>query len=93
MTLNAVTDKALASVNPGPGRWWKVELVKNVVKDPIRVTLMESAVEGRRAFSTPLAQARTIAVPSKIAEAADGILASVGGYLSVVGEYPLEGGE
>lgn len=89
MTQNAATDKALAAVNPGPGRWWKVELVKNAAKDPIRVTLMEEVVPGRRAFSTPLGYRRTIATPSKVAEAADEVLAAVGGYLAVVGEYPL----
>jgi len=82
-------EMAAALPDPGAGRWWKVELVKNVQKNPIKITLMEEAVAGRRALSTALAFGRTIAAPSKVAEAADMVLAQVGEYAKVIGEYPL----
>ena len=46
-TKNAATAHLLEGVNPGPGRWWKVELLKNVATQPIKVSLMESQVDGR----------------------------------------------
>lgn len=87
---NAETAKLLASVDPGVDRWWKVELVKNVSTKPIKVTLMQCVVPGRRALSEPIGFTRTIASPEKIREAADLVLAMVGEYESVIGEYPAE---
>lgn len=87
-----LTAKLLEAVDPGPGRFWRVELVKNAAKDPIKVSLMKSMVEGRRAFSEPLAYTRTIATPEAVADAADKVLVMVGGYEDVVGDYPIEKG-
>lgn len=75
--------------NPGKGRFWRVELVKNVQKNPIKITLMEELVEGRRGMASPLAFERTVAVPSKIKEAAEIVLVAAGDYKSVIGDYPL----
>ena len=84
-----VTAKLLETADPGPGRFWRVELIKNVSREPIKVTLMQSIVEGRRAFSEPLGFARTIATSAAVAEAADKVLVMVGKYEAVVGEYPV----
>lgn len=91
MNQTALTAKLLEAVDPGPGRFWRVELVKNAAKDPIKVSLMKSLVDGRRAFAEPLAYTRTIATSEMVAEAADKVLVMVGGYESVVGDYPVEG--
>lgn len=84
---NAATAALLEGVNPGPGRWWKVELVKNVSTKPIKVTLMQSQVEGRTALSEPIGYVRTIATPEKVRAAADEVLVMVGEYAAVIGEY------
>jgi hypothetical protein len=86
-TKNAATAHLLEGVNPGPGRWWKVELLKNVATKPIKVSLMESQVDGRVALSRPIGYTRTIATPKAVREAADLVLTQVGDYLKVVGEY------
>lgn len=78
---------------PGPGRWWKVELVKNVSKDPIKISLMQSQIEGRTALSESIGFLRTIATPEKVAEAADKVLVMVGDYAKVIGNYGLSKGE
>ena len=85
---NAVTAQLLENVDPGSWRWWKVELVKNVSKNPIKVTLMQSQVEGRIALSERLCYVRTIATPEKVREAAQEILGMVGDYAKVTGSYP-----
>jgi hypothetical protein len=84
---NAVTANLLGAVEPGEGRWWKVELIKNVSTNPIKVTLMQSQVEGRTALSEPLGFTRTIATPEKVREAAELVLVMVGGYAKVIGDY------
>lgn len=88
-------NKALESLLPkaGPGRWWKIELVKNVTKDPIKVSLMQSQVEGRTALSEALGFSRTIAVQEKVIEAAEQVIVMVGGYADVIGSYGLQKGE
>lgn len=85
--------KPLTLPDPGEGRWWRVEL-KGAAAKPIRVTLMESMVAGRKGLSTPLNSEQTIAVAEKIAEACDLILVRVGDYKRVVGDHgaPTEGG-
>lgn len=75
--------------SPGKGRFWRVELVKNVQKNPIKITLMEELVEGRRGMASPIAFERTIAVPGKIAEAAEIVLVAAGDYAKVIGDYPV----
>lgn len=82
-------EMAAALPSPGKGRWWKVELVRNIQRNPIKITLMEEVVPGRRALSTPLGFERTIATPKKVAEAAELVLAKVGDYEKVIGEYPV----
>lgn len=83
MNLPALTD---------PRHWWKVELVPNAGNGkPIKVSLMESLVAGRKGLSRPLAWLRTIAVPEKIAEAADLLIVQVAGYEDVVGEFGAPG--
>lgn len=78
---------------PGKGRWWKVELVKNASTKPIKVTLMESQVEGRTALSTAIGHTRTIATPAAVEAAADLVLVMVGDYADVIGNYNLKEGE
>jgi hypothetical protein len=88
---NAVTALLLSEVDPGPDRWWRVELLKNVALKPIKVSLMQGQVPGRRKLSEPIGFVRTIADPAKVREAAELVLSQVGDYLKVVGDYPMEG--
>lgn len=87
MASNATTAALLEGVDAGVGRWWKVELLKNVATKPIKVTLMESQVQGRIALSVPIGFTRTIATPKAVKEAADLVLVQVGDYLKVIGDY------
>lgn len=89
--MNTQTAKLLAEINSGAGRWWKVELEtadKRVVANPIKVSLMETQVEGKLNLSTRICTVRTIADPQKIREAADRVLVMVGDYHNVIGNYP-----
>lgn len=90
---NAQTAKLLEGVDPGEGRWWKVELVKNVEKNPIKVILMQSQRPGRTALSEPIGFKRTIATPEAVREAADYILVQEGSYAEVIGSFGLKDGE
>lgn len=85
--MNAETAKALP--DPGPKRWWRVSLNAKYKATPITVTLMESIGRGR-ALSSPLAFETCIADPGEVGKTAAIILARVGDYAKVVGEY---GGE
>lgn len=87
---NTATADLLATVDPGEGRWWKVELVKNVASKPIKVTLMQSFTPGRTALSEAIGHTRTNASPEAVREAADLVLAQVGDYASVIGEYGVK---
>lgn len=91
--VNAITAKLLEDCDPGPRRWWRVSLVKNVAKDPIKVELMESQIEGKTALSEPIGFLRTIATPEKVKLAADTLLVMVGDYAKVIGNYNLQDGE
>jgi len=82
--------EALKSVDPGEGRFWDVSLVKRATSNPIKVTLMEELVKGRRAMASELFSLRTIAVVDKVRETAEKVLVMVGGYAEVVGQYPEE---
>jgi len=93
-TSNAVTATLLdETAHPGEGRWWKVDLIKNVSSKPIKVTLMQSQVTGRTALSEPIGFVRTIATPEAVAKAADEVLVMVGDYAKVVGTYGLTEGQ
>lgn len=83
----------LQKVDPGVGRWWKVELERKVKGKPIRVSLMENSevVKGRKSFATELGYDRTIADPDSVRNAAERIVTEVGDYADVVGEYCTEG--
>lgn len=90
-TMNTETAKLLAAIEPGPGRWWKVELERSdrrVVANPITVSLMETTVEGKLNLSTRIGSTRTTASPARVRAAADKVLDMVGDYEKVVGNYP-----
>lgn len=74
--------------HPGAGRWWKVELMRNAARTPIKVTLMEEVVDGRRAISSALMYKRTVATPEEVSETARKLLEEVGAYESLIGECP-----
>ena len=94
MTSSNVANRTLLEgIDAGEGRWWKVELVKNVSSKPIKVSLMQSQVPGRTALSEPIGFIRTIATPEKVREAADEVLVMVGGYAKVVGDYGITEGQ
>jgi hypothetical protein len=87
---NTATADLLATVDPGEGRWWKVELVKNVASKPIKITLMQSFTPGRTALSEAIGHTRTNASPEAVREAADLVLAQVGDYANVIGQYGIK---
>lgn len=87
----SINEETAASLpEPGDGRWWKVERTTKYRTTPIVVTLMESMSGRRRGLSKALAFELTIADPRRIADAAGLVLARVGDYEKVIGEY---GGE
>lgn len=86
--MNTETMKLLSEVPAGEGRWWKVELIRNVATKPIRVTLMEQDGAVTRFVSTPLHHKRTTATPEAVSETAKLILQEVGNFADVVGEFP-----
>jgi len=75
--------------DPGTDRFWKIELVRNVDRNPIKVTLMENIVPGGK-LGTALIHRRTVAVPRKIVETAESMLADAGEYATLVGTYGKE---
>lgn len=75
--------------NPGRNRMWRVEVIKNVDRNPIKVTLMERVLDGSLLY-TPLAHRRTVAVPAKVVSTCDAILEDVSEYASIVGDYANE---
>lgn len=75
--------------DPGKDRFWRIELVKGVDRNPIKVTLMEVHRPGGKLFS-PLAHARTNAIPAKVYETAETILSNVSDYATIIGDYSKE---
>lgn len=71
----------------GPDRWFKVELVKNRVKEPIKVTLMESQKPGFKQLSSAIGFGYAIATKEDVRRAAEQIVVNVGDYAKVIGEY------
>lgn len=89
--MNESTADALSNLPLAEGRWWKVTLDRKSNAKPIRVSLMETTVPGRReSFSTELGYERTEAHPSAVRNAAATINMRVAAYLDVVGSYPPE---
>lgn len=86
---NEAMIKAFERVDAGAGRFWRVELEKKVQATPIKVSLMESVVVGKRHISTTLGFIRTIADPVFVANGAKIVLKRVSDYEAVVGEYPV----
>lgn len=83
------SNKRTADLLPeaGEGRYWLVELMKRRENNPIKVTLMQSLVPGRKGLAEEIGHAFTVAVPEKVRDAADLVLVKVGGYESVIGTY------
>ena len=90
MSRNARTDTL---PDPGPNRWWVVELVRPLPRsvNPIKVTLMESfdlnSLEGPKRPGSPVMYMLTVANPEAIRKTGEKILAAVGNYRELVGEY------
>lgn len=72
--------------HPGVNRMWRVEIVKNVERNPIKVTLMEHVIDGSN-FYTPLHYRRTTAEPTKVLGACEAILGDVADYETLTGDY------
>jgi hypothetical protein len=83
---NITMQGMMAGLNSGEGRWWKITVVKGVEKRPIRVALMENLPDGN-SFSTEIGFARTNASREEVFLAAKEVLAMVGNYELVVGEF------
>lgn len=86
---NTPSNKKLAGMmpDPGPGRFWDVELVKNSSANPIKVSLKSEVVEGRTNMGETLYTKRTIASDIKVVETAELMLTEIGGHEKVVGKY------
>lgn len=87
MTTNFSLDKL---VEPGAGRWWRVELIENAATKPIKVSLMEDYSDQQRGPSRVLAHRRTVARPVDIVTTAEQIIEEVGKYADLVGDYPAK---
>ena len=72
--------------DPGKDRFWKIELVRNVDRNPIKVILMERITPGSK-LGTALIHRRTVAVPRKVIETAEALLTDASEYASIVGTY------
>lgn len=74
----------------GKDRWWRITHNAKSRVNPITITLMESVVPGRKALSRPIGFDHTIASWKALAETADLVLARVGDYAKVIGDYQTE---
>lgn len=81
-----LSEKALP--DPGPQRWWRVDLVENAATKPIKVSLMEDFSPFQRGPSRVLAHRRTVARPVDVITTAEKIIEEVGKYAQLVGDYP-----
>lgn len=77
--------------DPGVNRWWDVRLVTGQTGNPIKVSLMESfdvdGIYGPKRPGRELYYLRTVAQPDEIKKTCEKILATVGNYRELVGEY------
>ena len=77
--------------DPGANRWWDVRLVTGQTGNPIKVSLMESfdidGIHGPKRPGRELYYLRTVAQPDEIKKTGEKILAAVGNYRELVGEY------
>ena len=73
----------------GEGRWWRVTHNAKSRTNPIVIQLMESMTPGRTALSRPIGFEYTVASAKALREAAETVLARVGDYDKVVGDYQV----
>lgn len=74
----------------GPGRFWEITHNPKSRTNPITIRLMEQHTPGRRGLSRAIGFEYTTASWKALSEAADLVLARVGDYDKVVGDYQLE---
>lgn len=74
----------------GEGRFWRVEHNPKSRTNPITVKLMEYVVPGRTVLSRQIGFDYTIASWKAVSETAELILAKVGDYAKVIGDYQTD---
>lgn len=74
----------------GHGRWWRVTHNPKSRVNPITIELKESMTPGRKGLSRTIGFEYTTASWKALSEAADLVLARVGDYDKVVGDYQIE---
>ena len=74
---------------PGKDRFWRIELVKGVDRNPIKVSLMEAITPSGNLHSV-LVHGRTVAIPDKVFKLCEELLTSASEYKTIVGDYRVE---
>lgn len=73
----------------GPDRFWRVDHNPKSRTNPITIRLMECMTPGRAALSRTIGFEYTVASAKALREAAETVLARVGDYDKVVGDYQV----
>lgn len=84
-------DPSNALPKAGTDRWWKITHNPKSRTNPITIQLMEQMTPGRKALSRVIGFEYTTASWKALSEAAETVLARVGDYDKVVGDYQVEG--
>lgn len=74
----------------GTDRWWRITHNPKSRTQPITITLMEQMTPGRKALSRAIGFEYATASWKDLAEKADLVLARVGDYAKVIGDYQIE---
>lgn len=90
MSKRAAMGSAKDLPQAGEGRWWKVTHNAKSRTNPITIQLMECYTPGREALSKVIGFEYTTASWKALADAADLVLARVGDYDKVIGNYQVE---
>lgn len=75
----------------GEGRWWEIRHNPKSRTNPITIRLMEQMVPGRTALSRAIGFEYSTASWKDLAEKAELVLARVGDYAKVIGDYQADG--
>lgn len=89
MTTSAKNDSSLLP-EACEGRWWEIRHNPKSRTQPITIRLMEQWTPGRKALSRAIGFEYSTASWKDLAEKAELVLARVGDYAKVVGDYQIE---
>lgn len=87
---NPTAERGSDLPDAGEDRWWRITLNPKSRTQPITITLMEQMTPGRKALSRAIGFEYSTASWEDLAEKADLVLARVGGYIKVIGDYQIE---